>query len=177
MPDQREPIEPFDTGMLDVGRRQQLYYEQVGNPAGKPMVILHGGPGGGCSVGMRRNGDPTKYRIVLFDQRGCGRSHPHAADHDTSLGAQHHHTPDRRHRAAARAPRHRPVAGVRRLLGHSLGLAYAEQHPDRVSELVLLAIFLSHRTSCLAYGGLRRFLPIEYEAFRTARRPGCATAT
>jgi len=169
MPEQREPIEPFDTGMLAVGDGQLIYYEQVGNPEGKPMVILHGGPGGGCSVGMRRNGDPAKYRIVLFDQRGCGRSLPHAADHDTSL---EHNTTQHLIDDIEQLREH---LGIERWLvfggswGSSLGLAYAEQHPDRVSELVLLAIFCSQRDELQwLYGGLKRFLPIEHEAFRNA---------
>src|SRR3546814_19787781 len=72
-------IEPFDTGKLEVDNRHTLHYEQCGNPGGKPVVLLHGGPGGGCSAKMRRFHDPVKYRIVLFDQRGAGRSTPHAA--------------------------------------------------------------------------------------------------
>ena len=71
-------IEPFDTGTLKVDDRHALYYEQCGNPDGKPVVLLHGGPGGGCSPKMRCFHDPAKYRIVLFDQRGAGRSTPHA---------------------------------------------------------------------------------------------------
>ena len=71
-------IEPFDTGTLAVDDRHTLYYEQCGNPKGKPVVLLHGGPGGGCSPKMRSFHDPAKYRIVLFDQRGAGRSTPHA---------------------------------------------------------------------------------------------------
>ena len=71
-------IEPYDSGMLAVDARHTLYYEQCGNPAGKPVVILHGGPGAGCNARMRRFHDPAKYRIVLFDQRGSGRSTPHA---------------------------------------------------------------------------------------------------
>ena len=71
-------IQPFDTGTLQVDDRHTLYYEQCGNPDGKPVVMLHGGPGAGCSDKMRRFHDPSKYRIVLFDQRGSGRSTPHA---------------------------------------------------------------------------------------------------
>src|SRR5690606_7571023 len=71
-------IEPYDTGTLEVDARHKLYYEQCGNPEGKPVVLLHGGPGGGCSAKMRRFHDPAKYRIILFDQRGAGRSTPHA---------------------------------------------------------------------------------------------------
>lgn len=159
--------------MLDVGDGQQIYYEQVGNPEGKPMVILHGGPGAGCSVGTRRNGDPAVYRKILLDQRGCGRSRPHAADHDTSL----------KHNTTAHLigdlEQLREHLGVEQWLvfggswGSSLGLAYAEQHPDRVSELVLLAIFLSDRDELQwLYGGLRRFLPIEHEALRNAAPEG-----
>jgi proline iminopeptidase len=77
-------IEPFDTGVLEVDARHRLYYEQCGNPDGKPVVLLHGGPGAGCSAKMRRFHDPAKYRIVLFDQRGSGRSTPHADLHDNT---------------------------------------------------------------------------------------------
>ena len=146
-----------------------LYYEQVGNPAGKPMVVLHGGPGGGCSVGMRRTADPRKYRIVLLDQRGCGRSLPHVADHDTSL--EHNTTAA----LIGDLERLREHLDIERWLvfggswGSALGLAYAQQHPDRVSEMVLVAIFLSGRRELAwMYGGARRFLPIEHEAFRNA---------
>ncbi|RYG47052.1 alpha/beta fold hydrolase, partial [archaeon] len=72
------PIEPFDSGMMDVGDGHSMYYEQCGNPTGVPVVILHGGPGGGCNALMRQFYDAAHYRIVLFDQRGCGRSKPFA---------------------------------------------------------------------------------------------------
>ncbi|NLB14377.1 MAG: alpha/beta fold hydrolase, partial [Gammaproteobacteria bacterium] len=72
------PIEPYDSGELVVSDRHRLHYEQCGNPQGKPVVLLHGGPGGGCSPAMRRFHDPERYRIILFDQRGAGRSTPHA---------------------------------------------------------------------------------------------------
>ena len=72
-------IEPFDQRMLDVGDGHSVYVEQAGNPVGIPVVVLHGGPGGGCSPAMRRYFDPDVYRVVLFDQRGCGRSRPHAS--------------------------------------------------------------------------------------------------
>src|SRR5437867_2865072 len=78
-------IEPFDHGMLDAGQGNRVYWEVCGNPEGKPAVVLHGGPGSGCSAGMRRPFDPGAYRIVLFDQRGCGRSTPHASDPSTDL--------------------------------------------------------------------------------------------
>lgn len=73
------PIDPFDQRMLEVGDNHRLYVEQCGNPNGIPVVVLHGGPGGGCSPAMRRYFDPEVYRIILFDQRGCGRSRPHAS--------------------------------------------------------------------------------------------------
>ncbi|MEM8774149.1 MAG: alpha/beta fold hydrolase, partial [Pseudomonadota bacterium] len=72
-------IEPFDRRMMDVGDGHTVYMEQSGNHEGKPVVVLHGGPGGGCSPAMRRYFDPDYYRIILFDQRGCGRSRPHAS--------------------------------------------------------------------------------------------------
>src|SRR5437899_3769140 len=79
------PTEPYDHGMLDVGDGNLVYWEVCGNPKGKPAVVLHGGPGSGCSTGVRRSFDPKAYRIVLFDQRGCGRSTPHASDLRTDL--------------------------------------------------------------------------------------------
>ena len=85
MPERRDsdplypPIEPYAHGMLDVGDGHQIYWEECGNPSGKPAVFLHGGPGGGLNPKVRRLFDPTRYRVVLFDQRGCGRSQPHAS--------------------------------------------------------------------------------------------------
>ena len=72
------PVDPFDQRMIDVGDGHRVYVEQVGNPTGIPVLVLHGGPGGGCSPAMRRYFDPAVFRVVLFDQRGCGRSTPHA---------------------------------------------------------------------------------------------------
>src|SRR3954451_3570823 len=78
-------IEPYDHGILDVGDGNQVYWEVSGNPDGKPALVVHGGPGSGCAPGMRRVFDPQRYRIVLFDQRGCGRSTPHASEPDTDM--------------------------------------------------------------------------------------------
>src|SRR5210317_1592706 len=78
------PVDPFDQRMLDVGDGHSVYVEQCGNPDGIPVVVLHGGPGGGCSPAMRRYFDPNVYRVVLFDQRGCGRSRPHASVNDNT---------------------------------------------------------------------------------------------
>jgi proline iminopeptidase len=167
------PIEPFDTGMLDVGDDQLLYYEQCGNPAGKPLVMVHGGPGGGWSVGSRRLADPAAYRIVLFDQRGCGRSRPHAADHDTSLAT------NTTSHLIADLERLREHLGIERWLvfgaswGTTLGLAYAQAHPERVSELILAAVALTRRSDVdWLYGGLRRFLPEEWARYRDALPEG-----
>lgn len=79
------PIEPYETGMIDTGDGQQIYWETCGNPDGKPAVVVHGGPGSGCTPGMRKAFDPQRYRIILFDQRGCGRSRPHASDPATDM--------------------------------------------------------------------------------------------
>ena len=110
-------IEPYEHGMLDVGDGNLVYWEACGNPDGKPAVVLHGGPGSGSTPGARRNFDPAAYRIVLFDQRNCGRSTATRERPDDQPCRQHHPAPDRRHRVAARAPRDRPLAGARRLLG------------------------------------------------------------
>lgn len=138
-------IEPYESGMLDVGDGQQIYYEQCGNPHGKPVVVLHGGPGGGCNAAMRRFFDPEKYRIVLFDQRGCGRSVPHVADPtaDLSTNTTWHLVAD------TELLRHH--LGIDRWQvwggswGSALSLAYAETHPERVTELVLRGIFMLRR--------------------------------
>src|SRR3972149_90453 len=106
-------IEPYDHGMLDVGDGNLVYWEPCGNPHGKPAVVLHGGPGSGCSTGVRRFFNPSAYRIVLFDQRGCGRSTPHASDPrmDLSVNTTEHLLAD------IERPWHRPGGAVRRLLG------------------------------------------------------------
>ena len=111
------PIEPYETGELFVGDGNRVYWEQSGNPDGKPVVFLHGGPGAGTSAWHRRFFDPERYRIVLFDQRGCGRSHAARERTRGRPAAQHDLAPRRRHGAAAPQPRHRPLAGVRRLVG------------------------------------------------------------
>ena len=133
-------IDAFDHGMLPVDARHTLYYEQCGNPNGKPVVILHGGPGGGCNARMRRFHDPKAYRIILFDQRGAGRSTPHA---DLVDNTTWHLVADiealRSHLGIARWQ----VFGGS--WGSTLALAYAQTHPQRVSELVLRGIFMLRR--------------------------------
>ncbi len=133
-------IEPYARGMLDVGDGHQLYYERVGTPGGKPAIFLHGGPGGGFSPSHRRLFDPDRYDVLLFDQRGCGRSTPHAGLEENTTW-----------HLVADIERLRELAGVEKWLvfggswGSTLGLAYAQTHPDRVSELVLRGIFTVSR--------------------------------
>ncbi len=133
-------IDPFDSGTLAVDDRHTLHYEQCGNPAGKPVVILHGGPGGGCNARMRCFHDPARYRIVLFDQRGAGRSTPHADLVDNTTW-----------HLVADIERLREHLGIERWQvfggswGSTLALAYAETHPGRVTELVLRGIFMLRR--------------------------------
>ncbi len=130
-------IAPYDTGSLQVDDRHALYYEQCGNPKGKPVVLLHGGPGGGCNAKMRRFHDPAKYRIVLFDQRGSGRSTPHA---DLVDNTTWHLVSD--------IEALREHLGIERWQvfggswGSTLALAYAQAHSLRVTELVLRGIFM-----------------------------------
>lgn len=130
-------IEPYRTGRLAVDAPHELYFEESGNPEGKPVVFLHGGPGGGTSPKQRRFFDPRRYRIVLFDQRGCGQSTPHAClEANTTWDL------------VADIERLREHLGIERWQvfggswGSTLALAYAQAHPDRVTELVLRGIFL-----------------------------------
>ena len=134
------PIEPYDTGRLAVSPLHTIAYEQSGNPAGKPVVFLHGGPGGGKSPAMRRFFDPTRYRIVVFDQRGCGESTPHASLEDNTTW--HLVSDIERLREHLGIDRWQVFGGS---CGSTLALAYAQRHPDRVTELVLRGIFLLRR--------------------------------
>ena len=134
---QYPPIEPFDTGYLAVGDGHEMYYEQSGNPSGKPAVFVHGGPGGGGDVNARRFFDPARYRIVVFDQRGSGRSRPHAS---LEANTTWHLVADmERLRRHLKLERWQVFGGS---WGSTLALAYAETHPGAVSELVLRGIFL-----------------------------------
>lgn len=132
--------EPYDTGMLDVGDGNLVHWEVSGNPAGKPAVVLHGGPGSGAGAGWRRYFDPAAYRVVLFDQRGCGRSTPSAGDPATDLSVN-----TTRH-LVADIERLREHLGIARWLvlgaswGATLGQAYAQRHPSSVSEMVLFSV-------------------------------------
>ncbi|MFC4762270.1 prolyl aminopeptidase [Dyella koreensis] len=133
-------IEPFDSGMLKVSDLHTLYYEQSGNPHGKPVVFLHGGPGGGTNPKYRRFFDPKVYRIVLFDQRGCGRSTPHAELTDNTTW--HLVSDIERLREHLGIDRWQVFGGS---WGSTLALAYAQTHPDKVTELVLRGIFMLRR--------------------------------
>jgi proline iminopeptidase len=153
-------IEPYQTGRLDTGDGHSVYWELCGNPQGKPVVFLHGGPGGGCSPDHRRLFDPARYRILLFDQRGCGRSTPHASlDNNTTW----HLVDDiERLRVLTGADTWQVFGGS---WGSTLALAYAEAHPDRVSALVLRGIFMVRRWELLWYyqHGASLFFPEKWE--------------
>ncbi|KHK97207.1 proline iminopeptidase [Microbacterium mangrovi] len=160
-------IEPFDEGMLLVGDGNRLYYEQSGNPDGKPVVFLHGGPGGGVAPWHRRFFDPEKYRIVLFDQRGCGRSLPHVADPGAELrfNTTWHLVADLELlRRNLGIPRWQVFGGS---WGSALALAYAETHPDSVSEIVLRGVFTlrRHELEWFYEGGASVLFPDEWERF------------
>lgn len=160
-------VEPYDQGMLDVGDGQAIRWEVSGNPAGTPAVGVHGGPGSGAPPGMRRGFDPARYRVVLFDQRGCGGSTPHASDPATDLA-----TNTTAH-LVADMERLREHLGIDRWVvlggswGSTLALAYAQAHPDRVRAMVLSAVTMTRRSETdWLYGGVGRFLPREWSAFR-----------
>ena len=165
---QRFPeIEPYDTGMLDVGEGHRLYWEVSGSPDGKPAVVLHGGPGAGCSPGMRRMFDPSAYRLVLFDQRNCGRSTPHASGPDVDLST------NTTARLIDDCELIREHLGIDRWLvwggswGTTLGLAYAQAHPDRVSEMILVSVVTTtHREVEWVTRDMGRIFPEEWARFR-----------
>ncbi|MFZ4573587.1 MAG: prolyl aminopeptidase [Phycisphaerales bacterium] len=134
------PIEPYAHGLMDVGAGHQVYWEECGNPAGQPALVIHGGPGSGASPNWRRYFDPDRYRVILFDQRGCGRSTPHAADSLLALAANT--TADlladmEQLRALRRIDQWLLFAGS---WGVTLGLAYAQEHADRVRSTVFFSI-------------------------------------
>ncbi|AEI96102.1 prolyl aminopeptidase [Roseobacter litoralis] len=156
------PVDPFDQRMLDVGQGHRVYVEQCGNPTGIPVIVLHGGPGGGCSPAMRRYFDPSIFRVILFDQRGCGRSRPHASvTHNTTW-----HLVD-------------DIELIRRALdiddwivfggswGATLSLIYAETHPDRARHLVLRGVFLMTQAELDWFygGGAGKFWPEVWARF------------
>ena len=149
-------ITPFDQRMLDVGDGHRVYVEQCGNPDGLPVIVLHGGPGGGCSPAMRRYFNPDLYRIILFDQRGCGRSRPHAS---VEANTTWHLVAD--------IELIRETFGITDWVvfgdswGATLALIYAQTHPDRVRNIVLRGVFLMTRAELDWFyaGGAGRFWP------------------
>ena len=170
MQDNRFPaIEPYDSGLLDVGDGHRVYWECCGNPAGKPALYLHGGPGSGCSPGQRRFFDPAAYRVVLFDQRGSGRSRPLASAPDADLSA------NTTAHLIADIEALRQLHGVERWTvlglswGTTLGLAYAQAHPQRVAALVLaLVTTTSRREVEWMTRDVGRIFPREWDRFATA---------
>ncbi|MBW4722104.1 prolyl aminopeptidase [Saccharothrix obliqua] len=166
-------IEPYEQGELDVGDGNLVHWEVCGNPDGKPVVCLHGGPGTGLSPGTRRLFDPEAYRVVSFDQRGTGRSTPHAADHGTDLSVN----------TTAHLVRDiealREHLGVERWMvlggswGCTLGLHYAQLFPERVTEFVAVAVTSSrHEEIEWLYHGLGRFFPEQWNRFREGAPAG-----
>jgi proline iminopeptidase len=170
MPDLYPEIEPYAQGMLEVTGGDLVYWEVCGNPKGKPAVVLHGGPGSGCTPWHRRLFDPAAYRVVLFDQRGCGRSRPHASAPETALSGN---TTDN---LIADIERLRVHLNVERWLvlggswGSALALAYAERFPTRVTELILFGVTPGRREDFdwLFRDGLGAFFPEAWERRRSA---------
>lgn len=150
------PIDPFDQRMVDVGDGHRIYVEQCGNPHGAPVIVLHGGPGGGCSPAMRRYFDPAYYRIILFDQRGCGRSRPHASVENNTTW---HLVRDIEHiREKLDIDQWLVFGGS---WGATLALIYAITHPGRARHLVLRGVFLMTQAELEWFyaGGAGRFWP------------------
>jgi len=156
------PIDPYDQRMLDVGDGHHIYVEQCGNPDGAPVVVLHGGPGGGCSPAMRRYFDASDWRIILFDQRGCGRSRPHASVRSNTTW-----------HLVADIELIRKTLGIEKWAvfggswGATLALVYAETHPERVAYLALRGIFLSMKREIDWFygGGAGQFWPDQWARF------------
>ncbi|NYG08670.1 proline iminopeptidase [Phycicoccus badiiscoriae] len=159
-------IEPYDRGLLDIGAGNHMYWEQCGNPEGKPVLTVHGGPGSGCSVDGRRRFNPETYRSILFDQRNCGRSTPHASDPTVDLATN---TTDN---LIADMEQLREHLGIDRWMlyggswGSTLILAYAQRHPERVTEAVIAAVTTTRRSEIAwLYQGVGRFFPEQWQRF------------
>ncbi|WP_047454971.1 prolyl aminopeptidase [Rhizobium rhizogenes] len=160
-------ITPYDQGMLDVGDANSIHWMQSGNPNGIPVVILHGGPGSGSSASARRFFDPQHYRIIQFDQRGCGNSLPHASEPEIDLSA------NTTWHLVADIERLRLFLGIERWLvygnswGCTLALVYTQAHPERVAALVVAGVTMTRQSEIdWLYKGLARFFPEEWERFR-----------
>ena len=162
------PVDPLDQRMMDMGDGHSIHVEQCGNPDGIPAIVFHGGPGGGCSPAMRRYFDPAHYRIVLFDQRGCGRSRPHSS---VEANTTWHLVAD--------VERIRQALGIDSFVGFggswgaTLALVYALTHPDRVRHLVLRGVFLMTRAELDWFygGGAGTFFPDLWQRFVTPIPP------
>ncbi|AWD21898.1 prolyl aminopeptidase [Pseudogemmobacter blasticus] len=162
------PIDPFDQRVIDVGDGHRVYVEQCGHPQGEPVVVFHGGPGGGCSPTMRRYFDPAHYRVILFDQRGCGRSRPHAS---VASNTTWHLVSD--------VEVIRKQLGIDQFIafggswGATLALIYALTHPERVKQLVLRGVFLMTRSELDWFygGGAGAFFPEVWNRFANAVPP------
>ena len=156
------PIAPFDQRMMGVSGGHRIYVERCGNPRGVPVIVVHGGPGGGCSPSMRRFFDPEFYHIILFDQRGCGRSRPHASVVNNTtwdLVADIEHI-----RRVLRLGKVMLFGGS---WGATLALVHAQTHPQAVSALILRGVFLATRDELDWFyrGGAARFWPDEWQRF------------
>ena len=157
------PIEPYETGMINVGGGHTVYFERVGKPGGKPAVFLHGGPGGGISPDHRRLFNPEHYDVLLFDQRGCGRSEPHASIEANTTWY-----------LVEDIERLREHVGVTQWMvfggswGSTLGLAYAQAHPERVSELILRGVYTVTQAEIDWYYqfGVSEMFPDKWAAFQ-----------
>jgi proline iminopeptidase len=157
------PIEPYASGTLDVGDGHAIYFERCGKPGGKPAVFLHGGPGGGITPNHRRLFDPDKYDVLLFDQRGCGRSTPHA---EIEANTTWHILADiERLRESIEVDRWLVFGGS---WGSTLGIAYAEKHPERVSELILRGVYTVTQAEIAWYYqfGASEMFPDKWERFQ-----------
>ncbi len=160
-------IEPFEHGMLDVSDGQQLYWECSGNPLGRPILYLHGGPGSGCRPNGRRYFDPVKYKIVLMDQRGCGRSIPHAQNPEDLLvnTTQHLIADIERLREHLRIDRWE-ILGVS--WGTTLALAYAQAFPQCVTAMILASVTTTSRREVRwITHDIGRVFPEQWDRFAT----------
>jgi len=157
-------IEPYETGMLDVGAGHRLYWELCGNPDGKPVVFLHGGPGGGSSPDHRRQFNPDNYKILVFDQRGCGKSTPYASlENNTTWDLVE--DIEKLRTQVSKVEKWQVFGGS---WGSTLAIAYAETHPERVAELVLRGIFLFDQYEIdwlYAEGGASQIYPDKFEEY------------
>ncbi|MDH6108745.1 proline iminopeptidase [Kitasatospora sp. MAP12-15] len=161
------PTSPYGHGILDTGDGNRIYYEQLGNPEGKPVLYVHGGPGAGTPSRPITAWDPERYRVIQYDQRNCGRSTPHASDPaaDMSLNTTQHLIDD--------MERLREHLGIERWLlngaswGSTLVLAYAQQHPERVSEIIIQMVTMTRAGEIdWLYRGAGRFYPEAWDRFR-----------